>query len=744
MGLCMRMRMCMRMCMRTCMRIRMCMHCVCVYNLANSKWKQGYMEEWSEETEVENLWFSLKSKLSDLRNLFVPKQLTSAEPSWKDKGSFPIDKRTREAIKSKTTTFRAWMSAKTRGDVGIARLEYTKARNKAKRMLRHSKKLFEQEIALQAKNNPKAFWSHTRRKLKTKCGVAPLLTNSNDKNSLKFNDQDKANILQNQFSSVFTHEPEGEIPRIASRTDSRISNLYVTEEMVLNQLTKLNVNKSCGPDEIHPRMLIELADYIAEPVALLFNLTIKYGIIPEDWKWAYLSPIYKKGARSNAENYRPISLTSILCKIMESFARERLMHHLLEKKLLSTKQFGFITGRSTTVQLLSYLDKCVKTIVDGGVVDAIYLDFAKAFDTVPHRRLIGKLHAYGIKGNISNWIIEFLRDRTQVVRVNGTQSVPAPVVSGIPQGTVLGPVLFVLYINDILDSVTSEGFLFADDTKIFHHITSIEDAFKLQSDIESLEDWSNKWLLHFHPDKCHVLTLGKFENIMYTKRYKICNKEIEHVFSEKDLRVIIDSELLFEEHISNKVRVANAIVGLIRRSFTHLDCKSCTKIYTAFVRPHLEYAQSVWAPHFRKHINMLENVQIRASKLVDGLGNVDYPERLKRLNLPTLAYRRLRGDMIEIYKHFHTYDKDIISKSFQPRERSTRKHDFQILNRKPKDGIRGIQSNSFYYRSPNIWNDLPRAVVNAKHVNSFKNQLDEFWKDTPIKFDHTFTTRSDS
>ena len=132
-----------------------------------------------------------------------------------------------------------------------------------------------------------------------------------------------------------------------------------------------------------------------------------------------------------------------------------------------------------------------------------------------------------------NWIIEFLRDRTQVVRVNGTQSVPAPVVSGIPQGTVLGPVLFVLYINDILDSVTSEGFLFADDTKIFHHITSIEDALKLQSDIESLEDWSNKWLLHFHLDKCHVLTLGKFENIMYTKRYKICNKEIEHVLVKK-------------------------------------------------------------------------------------------------------------------------------------------------------------------------------------------------------------------
>ena len=170
----------------------------------------------------------------------------------------------------------------------------------------------------------------------------------------------------------------------------------------------------------------------------------------------------------------------------------------------------------------------MKTIVAGGVVDTIYLGFAKAFDKVPHRRLIGKLNAYGIKGNILNWISEFLCDRTQVVRVNGAQSAPAPVVSGIPQGTVLGPVLFVIYIN--------EGFLFADDTKIFHKVTSQEDALKLQSDIEALEDWSNKWLLHFHPEKCHVLTLEKFENIMYTKRYKICDKEIEHVFQRKRSR----------------------------------------------------------------------------------------------------------------------------------------------------------------------------------------------------------------
>ena len=145
----------------------------------------------------------------------------------------------------------------------------------------------------------------------------------------------------------------------------------------------LNVNKSCGPDQIHPRLLIELSEHIAGPVALLFNMTMKHGFLQTDWKRALVSPIYKKGSRNLAENYRPISLT----KMMESFVRDTVVTHLLEKRLLTTKQYGFISGRSTTTQLLNYLDKCVKTIVDGGVVDAIYLDFSKAFDTVPHRCL---------------------------------------------------------------------------------------------------------------------------------------------------------------------------------------------------------------------------------------------------------------------------------------------------------------------------------------------------------------------
>ena len=703
--------------------------------LSNSNWVTQYMTEVKDST-IEEIWSSLKDKLLDLTSQFIPKRTVSGTPAWKEKGTFPISKPTRDAIQLKNKTHRQWMSALNRDDSESARLLYTRARNKVKSFIRRDKRLFEKGIAMKSKTNPKSFWSHARRKLKTKPGVAPLLEKVQDSGSLKFDDKEKANILQAQFSSVFTREPPGHVPTMPNRTNSSILNLQITEDMVKTKLQALNPNKSVGPDNIHPQLLAELTDHIASPIAFLFNETLIRGSLPNDWKLANVSPIFKKGPKNRAENYRPISLTAILCKLMESFVRDKILEHLQKNKLLSHKQHGFISGRSTVTQLLNYLDKCVGIIAEGGIVDAIYLDFAKAFDTVPYRRLLGKLQAYGIKGHILNWITEYLNDRSQVVLVNGEKSNPAPVISGIPQGTVLGPLLFVIYINDLLDNVKSDGFLFADDTKIFHEVTSREDALILQEDINKLEVWSNKWLLNFHPDKCHVLTLGKFQNIMHTQRYTISGQELEHVFDEKDLGVIFDSDLSFDEHISRITQKANGIVGLIRRTFSYLDTKSFTNLYTSFVRPHLEYAQSIWAPHLVKHINMLENVQIRATKLVDGLHNLDYGERLAKLNIPTLVYRRLRGDIIEVFKHFHTYDREILSSSFHPRQRTSRKHNFQLHHSKLKDGARGVQSNSFYHRIVKTWNNLPQHVVNARNINTFKNSLDDYLSNEAIKFDH--------
>ena len=240
----------------------------------------------------------------------------------------------------------------------------------------------------------------------------------------------------------------------------------------------------------------------------------------------------------------------------------------------------------------------------------------------------------------------------------------------------------------------------------------------------------DKWTV----DKCHVITLGKLENIMYTNRYKIGDMELEHVFEEKDLGITVDADLSFDEQICSKVSKANQIMGLIRRSFANLDTKSFIKLYTALVRPHLEYGQSVWSPHLKKHQDLIEKVQIRATKQVDGLHNLQYSERLKLLNLPTLAYRRLRGDVIEMHKHFRMYDEEIIADSFQRKVRANRGHNLQIYERRAKDGTRGVQHNSFYFRTARLWNQLPEDVVNAPTINSFKNRLDKCWNDLPMKF----------
>ena len=695
---------------------------------------------------IEEMWASLKSMVEELKRGFVPKAVVSGKPAWTEKGSFPISDSSREAIKEKRKCHREWMKVLREGNSPEdARLAYTKSVSKVKSLLRKEKRKFEKGIASEAKTKPKGFWSHARRKLKTKVGVSPLLSNPADKDSLKFEDSEKANILQTQFSSVFTKEPGGNIPRIPRRCRKKLLDFNVSEKTVKELIEKLNPDKSLGPDNIHARMLIELKDQLAEPLAFIFNETLRRGKVPRDWKRANVSPIFKKGSRNLPENYRPISLTSIVCKMMETLIRDRLMQHLKEEKLLSPKQHGFISGRSTVTQLLNYLDKCIQNTVDGHVVDAIYLDFAKAFDTVPHRRLIGKMEAYGISGALLEWVKDYLHGRTQTVLVNGEKSYTTPVISGIPQGTCLGPLLFVIYINDLLDDIESDGFLFADDTKIFRKITSAEDSAILQSDIDKLENWAAKWLLKFHPDKCHVLSLGKEENTMYTYRYSICGKEMDHVFEEKDLGVVIDSGVTFEEHILSKVNIANAMVGLIRRTFSYLDPKMFRMLFTAFVRPHLEYAVAVWSPHLKKHVDMIENVQMRATKLVDGFGKLTYRERLEKLKLPTLAYRRLRGDVIEIYKHFHRYDQEILPPSFIRRTRPSRQHNFQLHEFTPGDGERGARSNFLYHRIARVWNGLPGKIVSSENIDTFKNRFDAHMEQHPIKFDHRAgTTNNDT
>ncbi|KAK7088907.1 hypothetical protein V1264_024561 [Littorina saxatilis] len=285
------------------------------------------------------------------------------------------------------------------------------------------------------------------------------------------------------------------------------------------------------------------------------------------------------------------------------------------------------------------------------------MDFMKAFDTVPHARLIAKVEAHGIQGNVLNWIRNFLAGR-QVI-VNGTHSDKAPVTSGIPQGSVLGPLLFTLYINDLPSQVTSSVKLFVDDTKLYTRTDVPSGPVVMQEDLDNLQEWSDNWLLKFHPKKCSVLKLGKqhTETSYHMKGRSESGEEVsitlEESETEKDLGVLVDNRLSFKGHVAQATAKANKTIGIIRRSFEHLDREVFVQLYKSLARPILEYGHSVWQPQQKLLCKEIEDVQRRATKLISALSEKTYPERLAILKLPSLEHRRLRGDMIDLYKYMH-------------------------------------------------------------------------------------------
>ena len=467
---------------------------------------------------------------------------------------------------------------------------------------------------------------------------------------------------------------------------------------------------------------------------------MKTGKIPKEWKIALVSAIYKrKGDKHNPVNYRPISLTSIVCKILESIIRDSLMKYLKANGILSDRQFGFLAGRSTTLQLLRVVDEWTEIIDNGGVIDAIYCDFQKAFDTVPHNRLLEVLEFYGIKGSLLTWFRNFLTNRLQQVAVNGTKSETFEVLSGVPQGSVIGPVLFIIYINTMVAKFgKADIYLFADDLKLYKEIKSSDQSDSLQSELDRLYDWTQYSLLKFHPEKCVVMRFGSGKKHMETKPfYNMDETMLKVVDSEKDLGIDIDNQLTFDNHISRIVKKANAIVGMIRRSFVHLDAEIFKRLFTSIVRPHLEYGAPVWNPHTKKNIDIIENVQRRSSKRIPGMQNLSYAERLRRLKLPTLSYRRYRGDMIEMYKISHgCYDdgatKDLLNyRSHALGERPFRGHMFTIY----KDRFRkDTRKYSFKCRVTDQWNNLPAYIVESPTLNTFKNKLDKLWDREGISY----------
>ena len=362
---------------------------------------------------------------------------------------------------------------------------------------------------------------------------------------------------------------------------------------VLDALSKLREDKAAGADDLSPRLLLQIKDQISYPLFLLFRKSLDEGVVPEDWKESNVSPIYKKGNRSHAENYRPVSLTSVICKLFESIMRDAIVCHLEDKLLIGNSQHGFRKGRSCLSNLLSFLDKVTGSLDSGDNVDVVFLDFAKAFDKVPHKRLILKLESHGVSGKVLHWIKEWLHKRRQRVCISGVASSWLEVLSGVPQGSVLGPILFLIYINDLDNGIKNWILKFADDTKIFSAVSSDLDRLRLQNDLDNLLSWAVEWQMTFNVTKCKVMHLGHNND---AHSYYMDGKALEAVDQEKDLGIIITKDLKVSQQCVQAYSKASRMLGAINRTIKHRDRYILLNLYKSLVRPHLEYCTSAWRP----------------------------------------------------------------------------------------------------------------------------------------------------
>ena len=679
---------------------------------------------------VQKQWEFFKQKYHETEKTYVPRKNVFINGKMSKKLSTPLDAKSISKIKKKN---KLWGKIRKNLATLEEELHFKQLRNQIRSLTRKSKKLIEKKVAKNAKSNPKAFWAYAQSKLKTRAGIPDLVKPGTEKSpEFSKNDVEKADIFLSYFSSVFTEEPsDGGMPAFENRNyKEALLNLEITDEMIKKKLLKLKTNKSPGPDRIHPRVLHEVAEGILTPLRIIFNTSLRTETLPQEWKHANVTAIYKKGQRTLPNNYRPVSLTCILCKVMESIIRDAVIAHFKENNLFSPKQFGFISQRSTVLQLLHVLDIWTEILDEGGSFEVIYCDFMKAFDKVPHKRLVYKVQKYGIQGNILGWINSFLNNRTQCVVINDHVTKNAPVTSGIPQGSVLGPLLFVIYINDLAEAVDdmTHIFLFADDTKAFRNIYNSTQSDILQEDINKLLKWSDDWLLKFHPDKCVSMSFGPGE----PNTYWMNDTKLKQSHCEKDLGINIDDQLNFKKHISIIVNKATRIMAVVRKTFDYMDEDIFKLIFKSLIRPHLEYGAPVWSPHHKYLIEQIEKVQRRATKTVPGLKDLSYEDRLRKLKLPTLIYRRVRGDMITVFKFFnekHGYDPTLPSilplHSEVIKESKTRGHKFKLH---VDWGTKDVRKFSFSMRVREIWNSLPPEVVESEDIKSFESALDKFWE----------------
>jgi len=654
---------------------------------------------------AEEAWQLLRTRLNELTEQYVPTCVFKQRRS---------DWMTGDILRELRKKRRLWKKAKQ----GIDREAYVEAERKVKNLIRNAKRNMERRLANQTGRNSKPFYNYVKKRTSGKSSIGPL---KNAAGVTVSDEEGMAEELNSYFSSVFTREDTSSVPNITPLpTKSKLRKSWITAEKVRKKIKDLKPHSAAGPDGISPRLLQECIAELSPVLAMIYRKSMDQGIVPAEWKTANVVPIFKKGSKSASGNYRPVSLTSVCCKILESIIKDDLMSHLLRNKLISGSQHGFMKNRSCTTNLLEFLDKLTQTIDSGKCADVVYLDFAKAFDKVPTERLLKKLHAHGVEGQVAGWIRAWLTQRSQRVVLNGKKSSWCEVLSGLPQGSVLGPILFVLFINDLDRAVTAGQILnkFADDTKIAQVLETQEDAVALQASLDRLCQWADTWGMSFNVLKCHVMHLGA-QNPRYS--YTMNGTRLAITEMERDIGVMVSSSLKPSQQCKKAAQTASTVLGQITRSFHYRDRHVFKKLYLQYVRPHLEFAVTAWSPWARADIECLENVQKRAVRAISGLKGQSYEEKLKELNIASLQDRRREMDMVQTYKMVNNIDMDNSETMFvradtrrPTRERSGKDN---LLTRRYQHEYR---RNFFSVRVIEEWNALPDRVKEAGTTVQFR------------------------
>ena len=596
---------------------------------------------------------------------------------------------------------------------------YSNLRRECKRLIDVKHKSYVKELCEQVHDNPKRFWSYFRARSKT--NSVPDTVNLNGKQYTT--PEEKAEAFNQFFYSTFTPD-DGTTPPLEAlgRTtcnETSLDNICLSCDEVAKALANLDPQKARGPDNIPTLVLKKCAVELAQSLCILYNKSLILGRLPDEWKKSNVVPVHKKQRKDMVENYRPISLLCIVSKVLERCIFNRTMEHL--SNFLSACQHGFMPGRSTVTQLLGFVHKIGSALDNGQQSDVIYLDFAKAFDSVCHSRLIYKLHHYGIRGQILKWYENYLSNRVQYTVLQGVTSAPLPVTSGVPQGSILGPLLFLVYINDLPEVIDSASNikLFADDSKCHRTIVQNSDCLALQEDIDTLFHWSKDWRLRFNVKKCEVLSVTRKQRPI-VNNYLLDGHPIKRANQQSDLGVIISHDLKWHEHIHHVLSKGYRMLGFLRRNAKNFDVRAKRTLYNTLVRSHVGYASQVWAPSMVGDIKSVENLQRRSTRFILPNSALNYRERLLKLNLLPVSYWHEINDLVFYFKcskglyHFST-DDYVKPKPVSRFTRNSHNMDLLVPLTKTK-----LFQNSYFNRLPKLWNSLPSYIRTLNNVTKFK------------------------